>query len=121
MAIDAVKQRGDLAALARFMNASQRLRQQRVEPCPEDVDQHALTDCFRLHRFVRAAIPVVPIVLHDDRQTVLRDLFGSEHQPLPHKPCDDFAFKNVAGIALDQVAIVKRANFVVHKDVDPEE
>src|SRR5215831_20871217 len=59
----------ELAALAclAFLNARQWLGQQLIEARTQDVDQHALTDRFRFHSLMRAAVLVAVVALDDHR------------------------------------------------------
>jgi hypothetical protein len=93
----------DLPPLARlaFLNAGERFKQSRFEPCPQDLDQHCLLDRFGLNRLVWPSVLVAAVALDNLRKIILLDLRYRQRNPLPTQPAADLAFKNALGVGLD--------------------
>src|SRR6266536_1731660 len=86
-----------------YQNVRERLRQKLVEPSAQSVHDDALAQSLGFNRIVSATVLEPGVVLGDDRQAVVVDLFPRESEPLPVQPRRG-AFQNLAGVVLDVVA-----------------
>src|SRR5262249_41697385 len=97
------QQSGEAFALTplAFKNAGERLGQQCIEPCSQDVDQHGLSQRFGFDRLMRSAVLVTAVTLYDGGEGVFPGLLLRQREPLPAQRGAAPAFKKAPGIALD--------------------
>ena len=70
-----------LLATLPFLNARQRLGQDRLQPVAQHASQDGLTQGFSLDRIVRATVRVASVAFDDDGQMIIADLLFGERNP----------------------------------------